>query len=625
MDTGECLFSKAYSRIDADGDLVSGFLSALSDFSQEISGDEIRKLEMRDIQVVYERMEDRNLIFVLATSKEIPTSVLSEIISETKKTFFESYDDVIVEWRGDITPYKQFDKLFEKILEKYGTQVIAMPVFEFEELGIVYWQAMIETKRFMSKVTGKELEKLFKSMWRVKLVPFENGYIPTDTFSFLWAEIDTRAFVIPYEEIERDLSQDLDINEFIKTLQLIKSINDFDPEKKILIPVFPPSFLVDFKNLLTERMKPRFITEPYNTIPNIINDEDIEENVELFKEIYIKIKEGIERFNEIQKILEKRVTINIEDINKKLEENERKIDKLRISNEKLKFSLELGKEKIIENLKNQRNRELNSAIIIKLSNPLETMKMKLDNISGTLKEKIDYLNRETHAIKEAKQKIDSLNQSIKPIEQEFKTIFGDFKKNKSLYKEFLEEIDRIELKYSKKKDEIKKLIEKAIDKYNNKSGVMERKIENQKIAFERLKLDLLKEKGNTRKKFGEFERKLTEEKKIMDELIIKIEGHTEKITEILVPLYFAQYTNGEVKIILPSTLGEKLEPIPPLQILFPIIEEISQNRELIDRISKGNNILESKKEKQKIYEDIKALLSKKMISKSDHGTLLLDL
>lgn len=187
--SGMCLISRKYGEVELDEGLISGFLTALQQFSSELSSHKgqpaiLREVEMKNYTIVYEKIEDT--MVVASVDKGDNERVLRDALNKVIELFLQRYGYYLKSWRGDIKPFREFlpeiDKLTldGKIAElavpkpllkkKIPKSVVKMGVFLDEDAfkvanhcdGTKSKEDIAEETGFTIEKVGELLEKLEK-------------------------------------------------------------------------------------------------------------------------------------------------------------------------------------------------------------------------------------------------------------------------------------------------------------------------------------------------------------------------------------------------------------------------------------------------------------------------------
>lgn len=113
--SGECLISRKYGSLEADDDLVTGFLSAILNFGEQIGGERVESIIMGNKKFVYTVMND--IIFIAYADKDDPVKESLELIGQK---FMEKYSETLREWRGDRSIFEDFMNAMDELLGEEG-------------------------------------------------------------------------------------------------------------------------------------------------------------------------------------------------------------------------------------------------------------------------------------------------------------------------------------------------------------------------------------------------------------------------------------------------------------------------------------------------------------------------
>lgn len=113
---GLCVLHRKYGSLDTDEDLVSGFLSALSDFGKNISGKELESVIFSDKKFV--SIPSEHLIFVSYSDTE---DDVRDVLTEIKDAFIDSYGTILW-WTGDRDTFQEFLPKLDEIVGTRGKE-----------------------------------------------------------------------------------------------------------------------------------------------------------------------------------------------------------------------------------------------------------------------------------------------------------------------------------------------------------------------------------------------------------------------------------------------------------------------------------------------------------------------
>lgn len=113
---GLCVLHRKYGSLETDEDLVSGFLSALSDFGKNISGKELESVIFSDKKFV--SIPSEHLIFVSYSDTE---DDVRDVLTGIKDAFIDSYGSILW-WAGDRDTFQEFLPKLDEIVGTKGKE-----------------------------------------------------------------------------------------------------------------------------------------------------------------------------------------------------------------------------------------------------------------------------------------------------------------------------------------------------------------------------------------------------------------------------------------------------------------------------------------------------------------------
>ncbi len=109
-DAGEHLLDRKYGKIDVDGVLLSGMISALKSFIGEIvkAEEELEEIKLKGYRIVFERSSTA-YIAVIADYRDDEEEIKNALRKVLKK-FEEKYKNIIDNWAGTVSELYPFQK-----------------------------------------------------------------------------------------------------------------------------------------------------------------------------------------------------------------------------------------------------------------------------------------------------------------------------------------------------------------------------------------------------------------------------------------------------------------------------------------------------------------------------------
>ena len=125
--TGESLLHGYYGSIEVDESLITGFLSAISSFAEEIGAESVESLVMKNMKFVYslDTTTPDPIIFAVCVVREEDSKKIEFVLRKIKDKFMTAHRTDIEAYTGDLSVFKVFykemdDIVWQYVLEKYG-------------------------------------------------------------------------------------------------------------------------------------------------------------------------------------------------------------------------------------------------------------------------------------------------------------------------------------------------------------------------------------------------------------------------------------------------------------------------------------------------------------------------
>ncbi|MHA1359875.1 MAG: hypothetical protein ACTSRC_17300 [Candidatus Helarchaeota archaeon] len=99
--------------------LVAGFFSAIELFAKEYANQSIDIIEMGDYKLRFSSSDDYNCIFCLVHRKKSDEEKFKYLLNVLKSLFIFEFASYLQKKSRNISPYKKFDPLFERIFHAF--------------------------------------------------------------------------------------------------------------------------------------------------------------------------------------------------------------------------------------------------------------------------------------------------------------------------------------------------------------------------------------------------------------------------------------------------------------------------------------------------------------------------
>jgi hypothetical protein len=124
--SGRCLFHFCHEKELKEADLISGFLSALTSFSEaELEGEKLSVVETEGRKWIYRYVDP--LIFVVTGAKGDPESHLKAQVSYLANSFLDTFPELkgekgrgyLGEWSGERSQFNKFEPLVAQLVTQW--------------------------------------------------------------------------------------------------------------------------------------------------------------------------------------------------------------------------------------------------------------------------------------------------------------------------------------------------------------------------------------------------------------------------------------------------------------------------------------------------------------------------
>ena len=173
QNTGICLIHRKYGRIEFNQDLVSGFLTALKDFSVEFSKGS-GELKVIDMQIFYLLLVFKEGVLITAAADKnddakITHGALTEIIDK----FVDKFGETIADWSGDVRIFRDFENIIDDVLDggKLAEIQLRLPILKIFKKDFLKSQKKIAKKGLVLSEEDLRIATDKKPEWTDKRLP----------------------------------------------------------------------------------------------------------------------------------------------------------------------------------------------------------------------------------------------------------------------------------------------------------------------------------------------------------------------------------------------------------------------------------------------------------------------
>jgi hypothetical protein len=171
--TGICLVHRRYGTIEFNQDLVSGFLTALKDFSVEFSKGS-GELKIIDMQIFYLLLVFKEgILCTAAADKNDDAKITHKVLSGIIDKFIERYGDLMESWSGDIRVFKGFENVMDVMLKDGHVSEVPLriPILKIFEKDFLKSRKQIEKKGLVLSEADLRNVRDQKPAWTSKRLP----------------------------------------------------------------------------------------------------------------------------------------------------------------------------------------------------------------------------------------------------------------------------------------------------------------------------------------------------------------------------------------------------------------------------------------------------------------------
>jgi len=171
--SGICLIHRSYGKIEFNQDLVSGFLTALKDFSVEFSKGS-GELKIIDMQVFYLLLVFKDgILCTAAADKNDDAKITHKCLSDIIERFVDEFGDKIANWSGDVRMFRDFEAIIDDILQsgRVAEVPLKIPILKIFEKDFLKKSKEISKKGLVVSEEDLRMVQHQKPEWTSKRLP----------------------------------------------------------------------------------------------------------------------------------------------------------------------------------------------------------------------------------------------------------------------------------------------------------------------------------------------------------------------------------------------------------------------------------------------------------------------
>ncbi|MHA2061930.1 MAG: hypothetical protein ACW963_06540, partial [Candidatus Sifarchaeia archaeon] len=86
---GTCLIQRKYGSLEVDEALISGFITAINTFAEQIIQRQVDEIVMGDLKFIYSRSTSLDVIYAVCADSETSSYEIKEIFDQVDDKFIE--------------------------------------------------------------------------------------------------------------------------------------------------------------------------------------------------------------------------------------------------------------------------------------------------------------------------------------------------------------------------------------------------------------------------------------------------------------------------------------------------------------------------------------------------------
>ncbi|MFX1364648.1 MAG: hypothetical protein ACFFCE_12740 [Promethearchaeota archaeon] len=168
--------------------MVSGFLTALKDFSVEFSKGS-GELKVIDMQVFYLLLVFKEGVLITAAAdKNDDAKITHKALTDIIDKFIDEFGDQLDEWSGDVRIFRDFDSIIDEVLDngKLAEIQLKLPILKIYKKDFQKSQKIIAKKGLMLSEEDLRVVRDQKPEWTTKRLPKQvitQGFLDKQDFN----------------------------------------------------------------------------------------------------------------------------------------------------------------------------------------------------------------------------------------------------------------------------------------------------------------------------------------------------------------------------------------------------------------------------------------------------------
>ena len=122
-DSGQNLYTRTFTTGESglDENLITGLFMAVASFAESAGKDEMDSIGMKNKKFLFQNKGE--ILIVIGTGKDVDEKPLFQQLNLIGDLFLEEFKDVLIDWDGNVAPFKRFKDVLDKELTKDSADV----------------------------------------------------------------------------------------------------------------------------------------------------------------------------------------------------------------------------------------------------------------------------------------------------------------------------------------------------------------------------------------------------------------------------------------------------------------------------------------------------------------------
>lgn len=117
--TGNCIIFRKYGELEFNEDLIAGFLTALKDFSTEVTGGKgkMKTLDMGDYRIILLYSQEAGVLVAGSLGKRDDENTAYKALSDLTEDFITEFKEALPSWNGNLKVFRGYEQKIDNLLK----------------------------------------------------------------------------------------------------------------------------------------------------------------------------------------------------------------------------------------------------------------------------------------------------------------------------------------------------------------------------------------------------------------------------------------------------------------------------------------------------------------------------